>query len=112
MIFFLKRVFYFVKDNWLIVVVSAAVLILTVFVYRACNKPAKLNEEEIQQGEKAVEEKNDKKLREVLANYDVRQQGIDSNIKAAEEATEKAKRSYANMNTQELADELERRKNQ
>lgn len=89
-----------------------AILVIGIFVYRSCNKPPKLNEAEIQKGEQAVKERNDKVLRDILANSDVREQAIDDSIKAAEDAKEKAKRSYEHLTTDELAAELERRKNQ
>lgn len=110
--FFFKRVAYFLWD-WKHIIAPAMILLVVVaFFYRACNKPPKLNEQEIQKGEQAVKDRNDKALKEILAASDVREQGIDNSIKAAEDATEKAKRNYDNLTTDELAAELERRKNQ
>lgn len=85
--------------------------LVIIFVWRACRPgPPKLDEKQIQKYEQAVKERNDKALKEILAESDVRVQGIDNSIKASEEATEKAKRSYEGWSTDELAAELERRK--
>lgn len=81
---------------------------------RSCKPKAKLNEQEIQAAENAIAEKNDAKLKEILAAADAREAQIDTNVSNAEAQTEKAKkeakRRYENMNTSELAEQLEKRK--
>jgi hypothetical protein len=89
-------------------------LLAVVFIYRACAPKARLNEKEIQAGEQAVKDRNDKELKEILANVDARESQIDVNVANAEAATEKAKeeakKKYEGMTVDELAAELERRK--
>lgn len=91
-----------------------ALLLLPLLLMRGCGKPPKLDEAEIQKGEQAVKERNDKELREILTNSDVREKQIDANLAYAEnktvEAIHEAKEKYRNMNTDELAAELEKRK--
>jgi hypothetical protein len=101
-----------VKKFWAPILLGLVILITCIFVFRACNKPPKINEQEIQKAEEAVKTRNDKALKEILAQSDVREQGIDNSVKAAEEATEKAKQNYDGWTTDELAAELEKRKNQ
>jgi uncharacterized membrane protein len=110
--FILKRIGFFLWDNWKLVLGAIVLLVIVVFVYRACSRPPKLNEAEIQKGEQAVKERNDKALKEILAASDVREQGIDNSIQQAEDATEKAKRNYEGWSNEDLAAELERRRNQ
>ena len=89
-------------------------LIFFGLVYRSCNKPPKLNEAEIQKGEQAVKERNDKELRDILTNSDIREAQIDANVAYAENKTvqvqHESKEKYRNMNTDDLAAELEKRK--
>jgi hypothetical protein len=107
---FIKRVFWFVTDNWKVVLPAVLVLVAVVFVFRACNKPPKLDEKQIQKAEQAVKERNDKALKEILADSDTRIDNIDANIKLAEERTRQAERSYEGMSVDQLAEEIERRK--
>src|SRR4051794_11335879 len=113
--FFLKRLFWAIVDNWKIVVPIVAVLIIVGFLMSYCRKPAPhLNEVEIQKAQVAVQQHNDEKLKEVLASADAREQGIDANVARSDAntkaAVEAAKTKYDNMNTDELAAELEKRK--
>lgn len=95
---------------------TALVIILIAFTIYRCSRgrAPKLNEQEIQKGEQAVKEKNDEELRKILTNSDIRQQEIDSNVAKGRaesvNAQARAKEVYSNMNTQQLAEELERRK--
>lgn len=94
--------------------ILAVLIIAVVLGVRSCGKAPKLNEAEIQKGEQAVKERNDKELREILVNSDVREAQIEANVSNAKAETinaiAEAKEKYANMNTDELAAELERRK--
>lgn len=114
-LFFLKRAFYFVIDHWKIVLPAIGLLILVVFLYRACQKPPHLNEAEIQKAEIAVKEHNDKVLKDILVESDVREKQIDANVANAEKTTQDAilesKQRYQDLSSDELAAEIERRKN-
>jgi hypothetical protein len=114
MLFVLKRIWWFARDNWKIVVPAIVLLVLVVFLYRFCNKPARLNEAEIEKGQQAIEQHNNEHLKEVLAAADAREQGIDANVAKSDanvkQAVEEAKKKYDDMNTDELAAELEKRK--
>ena len=59
--------------------------------------------------QQAIENNDRKRMVEVLAESDVKEQGIDNSIKAAEEATAAAKENYQGMSNEEIAAELERR---
>jgi hypothetical protein len=109
---FTKLALWFVIDNWKVVLPIVLVLVAAVFVFKACNKPPSLNEKQIQKAEQAVKERNDKVLKEILAESDTRVDAIDSNIKLSEERTRDAVKSYEGMTVDELAAEIERRKNQ
>lgn len=93
----------------LLAVVAGVVLFAVVFLFRACNRPPKLDQKEIIKAQQAIETNDRKVMVEILSNSDVREQGIDNSIKAAEEATEQAKQNYQGQSNAELAAELERR---
>lgn len=100
---------------WAVVVIGLLFVLILVLSVRSCfNKPPKLNEAEIQKGEQAVKDRNDKVLKEILTNSDVQEAKINANISNSEadtvNAIKEAKEKYANMNTSDLAAELERRK--
>lgn len=98
---------------WALLGIGAIVLVVVFgLVYRSCNKPPKLDQKEIIKAQQAIEANDRKVMVEILTNSDVREQGIDNSIKAAENATAQAKQSYQGKSNQELADELERRANQ
>lgn len=100
--------------------IAIAALILFVIVavlwLRSCMRPVpRLDEEQIQRGEEAVRQRNDARLREILTNSDVRAAEINQNVAGASaavyDATQEAKRRWANANIDELREEFERRKN-
>lgn len=114
-LFILKRAFYFVIDNWKIVVPIVLVIVAVFFVNSYCAKRrVKLDEKQQQEVARAIEEKNDAKLKEVLVEVEVKEAEIDANVANAQAATwaaqQNAREKYANMNTSELAAELEKRK--
>ena len=110
--FILKRIGFFFIDNWKVIAIAFAILFVTVFVYRACNKPPKLDEKAIQKAQDAIAKEDRKQMIEILAESDTKEAAIDSNIKAVEQATEDAKVSYNGKTNAELAAELERRASQ
>lgn len=106
---FLKRVVWFVKDNWKIVLPIFAVLIVVIFVNRACNKPAKLDEAAILKAQEAIAKEDRKEMIEILAESDNRKAEIDSSIKQIEMDREASKKNYTGWTNDEIAAELERR---
>jgi len=116
-LFFLKRVGYFVVDNWRVVVTALAillVLIATVMTYQSCQRrSARLNQQEIIDLQKGIAENDRKVLEKILVDSDVREKQIDSNVANAKvetmNAIAEAKKKAASMSNEELAAELERR---
>ena len=106
---FLKRVFWFCIDNWKVVLPAVVLLIGVIWLYRACNRPPKLDEKAIQKAQQAIAENDRKKMLEVLAESDTAEDAIDSNIKQIELDREAAKKNYTGLSNDELAAELERR---
>lgn len=109
---FIQNAFGWIVAHWRLVAGAGVALILMIgvaLVFRACNKPPKLNQKEIIEAQQAIEKNDRKVMVEILTNSEVREQGIDNSIKAAEEATEKAKQNYQGKTNAELAAEIERR---
>lgn len=91
---------------------AIAVIVPGVFIYRACTKPPKIDEKQLQKVEQAIKERNDEKLKDVLAESDTRIENLDSGILQAEENTRQARKNYDGMTFDELAAEIERRRNE
>ncbi len=89
-----------------------AVLVLVLVAFKSCSPKPKLDQKEIIQAQQAIETNDRKKMVEVLAASDVREQGIDNSILQAENATEQAKQSYSDKSNSDLALELEKRLNE
>lgn len=105
-------------SHWRIVVYGVLAIAIITFgavVYRSCKPQPKLDEKEIREAQTAVEQRNDEKLKEILANSDAKVEGVDANVKAvdanANKVVEDAKKRYSEMNTSELQAEIERRRN-
>ena len=114
LLFFLKRVGFFIIDNWRIVLIGLAILAVIIasgLTYRWCgSRKARLNEQQIQKAQEAIKTRNDEKLKQILAEADTAEDNIDANIKQAEENTRNAKKKYDHLSSDELAKELESRK--
>jgi geranylgeranyl pyrophosphate synthase len=109
---FLKNIAGFIWLHWRIFAVigaTALLFLLVMFGVRSCRKEPKLDQKEIIEAQQAIRENDRKEMIEILAESDVREQGIDNSIKLAEEATEKAKQNYTGKSNADLAAELERR---
>lgn len=95
----------------LIAIVGLIVLITTVFIFKACNRPPKLNEKQIQKVQQAIEKQERTEMVETLAQIEVETKQIDANLanadneklKAFIEARDKAR----SMTNEELAKALE-----
>lgn len=113
-LFFLKRVGFFIIDNWRVVVTGLAILVIIIaagLTYRWCGvRKARLNEQQIQKAEEAVKTRNDEKLKQILAEADTAEDNIDAGIKQAELNTANAKKKYDHLSSDELAKELEARR--
>ncbi len=108
----------FIAARWRPVAISVVCLIVLfylLFAIRSCfNKPPKLDEKAVAEARAAIEQRNDEKLREILVEAEVKENRIDANVANSDAETVnaiyEARRKYANMNTSDLAAELERRK--
>lgn len=112
MTLFFANIIGWIAAHWRLVAGAVVALFLVIgfgLVYRACNKPPTLDQKEIIKAQQAIAKEDRKVMVEILTNSKVQEQGIDNSIKAAEEATEKAKRDYSRLSNDELAAELERR---
>lgn len=103
--------------HWKLVlcVIVGIVLLIVLFsvsmrIYRWVNPPPKLDEVQIQKGEQAIQQKNDERLKDVLAESDTAVENADTTIKQAEQNTENARKTYDSWTTEELEREFERRK--
>lgn len=102
-----------IKGHARLIVTGLAILILLIvvaFTYRWCQGKPKLDEKTIQKAQQAIAKEDRKAMVEILAESDAKEQEVDGSIKAAEQATEDAKKSYSNYTNDELAKELEARK--
>ena len=103
-----------------IVIISGIILIgllilISGLTIRSCLSPTpKLDERQIEQAQTAVAEKNEKAMRKILVESDLRLKEIEANVNRVENNTkrtiEESRRKYAEMSVDELAAELERRK--
>ncbi len=116
-IFVLKRVGFFIIDNWRVVVTGLAillVLIAAILTYRGCKaRRATLNQQEIIELQKAIATEDRKVMEKILVDSDVREKRIDENVANAKTETvnaiAEAKKKASQMSNEELASELERR---
>ena len=116
-LFFIKRVAWFLWDNKRITLIGLAILVLLiagVFTYRGCKaRRARLNQEEIIKLQKAIAESDRQAMEKILVDSDVREKRIDENVVNAKTETinaiADAKKKASQMSNEELAAELERR---
>lgn len=92
--------------------IGALVLVIFFIVQiKSClTKEPQLDEAEIQKAQQAIEQKNNKQLRQILEQSDNRVAEIEQSVNQAEANTKKAVKNYDNMNTSQLAEEIEKRK--
>ena len=105
--------------HWRMVAILATICLialLSILFTRSCGPKPKLNEAEIQQGERAVQERNDAALKEILVQSEVREKEIEANVANAEKekinAIHESRKKWANANIDDLRQEFERRKNE
>ena len=93
---------------WAVLLVAGVVVLFLVLQVRSCfNRPPRLDQEQIIKAQQAIAKEDRREMIEVLAESKVKEEGIDNSIKAAEEATEKAKQDYSKLTNEQLAAELE-----
>jgi preprotein translocase subunit SecF len=94
-----------------LVAVAVVVIVPTVFIYRACNKPAKLDEKQIQKVQKAIAKADRAEMEQTLVESRLAEQQIIEDTEEAEvikEQTVKDARKEAEaMTNKELAEALE-----
>lgn len=116
-LFFIKRVGWFLWDNKRITIIGLAILVLLiagVFTYRGCKaRRVRLNQQEIIDAQKAIAAEDRKAMEKILVDSDVREKQINENLVNAKTETvnaiAEAKKKAAQMTNEELAAELERR---
>lgn len=101
--------------KWAVGVIVGIILLVVLFsvsmrIYRWFNPLPKLDEVQIQKGEQAIKDRNDAKLKDILAESDTAVENADTTIKQAEQNTEDARKTYDSWTTDELLKEFERRK--
>jgi hypothetical protein len=108
----------FLKNHRRGVLIFIGIVVLVVgsaIIYHSCTAPPvpHIDEQELQDAQVDIEQRNDEKLRQRLANSDAQLILAETNNNAAAANTVAAgSANYSNMNTSELAAELERRANQ
>lgn len=114
-LFFLKRMLWFVKDHWRVVVPIIVLIIALVFFVRWWNRPAKINEKDIQKAKTAIAEQDREVMVEVLVQSDLDEKQIDANTSTAEnvklKTLDESRKKIDAMTTDEMAQELQRRLN-
>jgi hypothetical protein len=117
LIFFLKRVGFFIVDNWRVVVTALAILLVLIasgLTYQSCQRrSARLNQQEIIDLQKGIAENDRKVLEKILVDSDVREKQIDGNVANAKAETvnaiAEAKKRASELSNEALAEELNRR---
>lgn len=116
-LFILKRIGYFVYDNWrfFLPLVGIVVIAITLtFAYKGCTKkPIKFDEREIHEAQKAIADADRAKQVEILAKSDAKEQVADDISVNAQTNTVNAiyesKKKWNSATDEEIRAELERR---
>lgn len=114
-LFILKRIGFFVFDNWKVVLPIIGALVLIVFLFKACNRPPKLDEKAIQKAQQAIATQDREAMTKVLTEIEVKEKQIDANAADAQAQTftaiQNAKQKAAGLSNEQLAAELEKKLN-
>lgn len=112
---FLLNIFGFITAKWRLLLIGAgviAVLVVVGMIFKACNKPPKLDEQQIQKAQQAIAEKDRKKMIDILAESAIVEKQIDANLANADNqrlaAASEARKRTAGKSNEELAAEIER----
>lgn len=97
--------------------VLLALLLTPILVMRGCSKsPKVLTEQEKQEINNAIADRDEKKLKEKLVEFEVEEQIIEGNVANAEvekiNAIAESRKKWANANISELQAEFDRRMNE
>ena len=102
--------------HWRLVAGIVGVLVLVIafgLIFRSCNKPSVISEQEKQEIQNAIAERDEKKLKEKLAEIEAKEQVIEGNVANAEaeklNAIHESRKKWANANISELQAEFDRR---
>ena len=111
---FILNIVGFITAKWRLLLIAAgviAVLIVVGMIFKACNKPPKLDEQQIQKNQEAIASRERQKMVEALAESRVAERQIDANRADAEnkklETLSKAREEAKAMTNEELAKKLE-----
>lgn len=95
----------------LLAIVGLIVVTITIFVFKACNRPPKLNEKQIQKVQQAIDKQERTEMVETLAQIEVEQKNIDANLANADNAKlkafEDARKKARSLTNEQLAEALE-----
>lgn len=115
----ITQIFKWVLSHWkgvAIAVGAVFVIVLISLVFRSCNKPPKLNQQEIIKAQQAIAENDAKKMKEVLVASDVKEKVADQTQSNSEantvNAIQESKEKWKDASIEEMRAELERRANQ
>lgn len=111
---FILNIVGFITAKWRLLLIAAGIIAVAVVVgmiFKACNRPPKLDEKQIQKNQEAIASRERQKMVEALAESRLAEQQIDANRADADNkkldvlfaAREKAK----TMTNEELAEALE-----
>ncbi len=95
----------FLKKYWKYILGGILILVLIIFLLRACTPEPKINQEEIQKINSANEKERKEALQEVFKKIDTEQQVDDKKIAEADKKVEQSKKSTGKDIT---AEELEK----
>lgn len=94
-----------------IAVVGLVVLVTAIFVFKACNRPPKLNEKQIQKVQQAIDKQERTEMVETLAQIEVEQKNIDANLAKSDteklKAFDEARKKAQSLSNEQLAEALE-----
>lgn len=112
---FILNIVGFITAKWRVLLIIAGVIAVAVVVgmiFKACNRPPKLDEQQIQKAQQAIAEKDRKKMTDILAEYAIVEKQIDANLANADNqrlaAGAEARKRTAGKTNEELAAEIER----
>jgi uncharacterized membrane protein YhiD involved in acid resistance len=113
---FLAVIIGWARKHWRLIayaVLATVLFVAVVAIFQTCKPQPKFNEAEIDAGEQAKKEHNDKNLREIVSNSINREKGVDANVAAANDNArqqiEETRKAVDNMNRDELQAEFDRR---
>jgi ABC-type multidrug transport system fused ATPase/permease subunit len=109
----------FIVAKWRIILVAIGIFVVVfgvALLWKRCTPPQKLDEKQIEKGEKAKKDQNDAELKQILVESDVRSAAIDANTQDASartvNAANESHKKWDNANRDEIQAEFDRRAQQ